>query len=94
MKLIAETLETVDGVETEQFAPPLHYHVPHLRVRWDESAVRISPTEVEKRLREGSPSIELRFSPPEVLELGVWMLRPGEAEIVAARILEILKAAA
>lgn len=94
VKLIADTLGIVEGVQTEMFAPPLHYHVPHLRVRWDASVVKISPPEVVERLEQGSPAIELRFSPPNALELGVWMLRPGEDRIVAERILEILKAAA
>jgi L-seryl-tRNA(Ser) seleniumtransferase len=74
------------------FAPPLHYHVPHLRLRWDEQTLQISPRDVIRQLREGKPSIEVRSSPPDAVELGVWMLRNDEAEIVARRLREILQA--
>ena len=91
---IAERVGAVAGVQTEMFSPPLHYHVPHLRIRWDEQAVPVKPAEAKQRLREGHPSIELRSSPNDRLELGVWMLRPGEEEIVANRIHTILNGTA
>jgi len=72
------------------FAPPLHYHVPHLRIQWDEGALGMTGADVKRQLRDGAPSIELRSSPGDRLELGVWMLKPGEAEIVAHRLGEIM----
>ena len=47
--------------------------------------------EAVKRLREGEPSIELRPGAKDGLEVAVWMLQPGEAQIVAKRIREVLK---
>ncbi len=91
---IGDEVSKVAGVTTEMFAPPLHYHVPHLRIRWDETAVKVRPREVRRQLREGEPSIELRSSPDDCLELGVWMLQPGEERIVANRIRELLEATA
>jgi len=88
--LIAAEVSKIPSVRTEMFAPPLHYHVPHLRIQWDEGALGLAPNEVKRQLREGVPSIELRSSPGDRLELGVWMLKPGEAEIVAHRLGEIM----
>jgi L-seryl-tRNA(Ser) seleniumtransferase len=92
VKLIADKVSTIPSVRTEMFAPPLHYHVPHLRIQWDDAAVGLSPVEVKRQLREGEPSIELRSSPGDRLELGVWMLTEGEAEIVADRLVELMTA--
>lgn len=94
VNFIADSLSGIEGVATEMFAPPLHYHVPHLRIRWDESLVKIAPPAVIQRLREGEPSIEVRSSPKDAVELGVWLLRPGEETIVAERVREILQSAA
>ncbi|HZT33003.1 MAG TPA: aminotransferase class V-fold PLP-dependent enzyme [Bryobacteraceae bacterium] len=90
---IAGQLSGIPGVRAEMFVPEVTYRVPHLRVRWDESAVRLSPRDAIRRLREGEPSIEVRSSPPDCVELGVWMLQPGEERVVARRLGEILKSA-
>ncbi|HYM13748.1 MAG TPA: selenocysteine synthase, partial [Bryobacterales bacterium] len=94
VKQIAGAAGSVRGVTTERFVPEITYSVPHLRIRWDEAAVKITPREAVRRLREGEPSIELRSSPPDCLEVGVWMLQPGEAPVVARRIREVLQGAA
>ena len=48
---------------------------------------------VPMQLREGTPSIELVPNDPKPgqgVEIASWMLQPGEAEIVAGRIEEVL----
>jgi hypothetical protein len=46
-----------------------------------------------KLQREGKPSIEANPSTNDrELVIGVWMMQPGEAQIVAKRVREILKA--
>lgn len=90
VNLIATEVSKIPGVRTEMFAPPLHYHVPHLRIQWDEGALGLDPAAAKQQLRDGVPSIELRSSPGDRLELGVWMLKEGQAEIVAARLSEIM----
>lgn len=94
VKLIAEGVGSIKGVTTEMFVPEITYAVPHLRIRWDQATVKITPAEVVRRLREGEPSIELRSSPKDVIEVGVWMLQPGQAQIVTRRIREVLNSAA
>ena len=66
--------------------------MPHLRITWDESAVKLTAREVTRKLVEGDPSIELRPGAKKGIE-AVWMPQPGEAQIVARRIREVLKGA-
>jgi hypothetical protein len=47
-----------------------------------------------KRLREGTPSIEAcPATNDNELVFTVWMMQPGEAEIVARRVRSVLKGA-
>ena len=94
VKLIADSLAPLKAVKTEMFVPDITYRVPHLRISWDEVAVKIAPPELVRRLREGEPSIEVRSSPKDCVEVGVWLLQPGEAQTVGRRIREILQGAA
>lgn len=94
VKLIADSLAPLKAVKAERFVPDITYRVPHLRISWDETAVKIAPPELIRQLSEGEPSIEVRSSPRDCVEIGVWLLQPGEAQIVARRIREILKSAA
>jgi L-seryl-tRNA(Ser) seleniumtransferase len=76
-----------------------------LLIRYDQQRVRISPKEVAKQLRAGSPSIELNPAtgttqasagiPKDAnkIVVGVWMLEPGEEAIVARRLREVLTGA-
>jgi L-seryl-tRNA(Ser) seleniumtransferase len=91
---IAEAATKVKSVQFEVQVPEIANHVPHLWLRWDPAVVRISPLDVKKRLQEGEPSIEANPSTSkEALVIGVWMMQPGDAEIVARRIQQILKSA-
>ena len=74
--------------------PEIANHTPHLKMTWDQAKIKISPLEVKKILLETEPSIEVTPSTSkEELVVTVWMLKPGEAEVVARRIGEVLKAA-
>jgi D-glucosaminate-6-phosphate ammonia-lyase len=88
---IRNSVSSIKGVESEMFVPEIHYRVPHVRIRWDQGAIPLTVPETIRRLRAGEPSIEVRPNTSEGLEIGVWMLEPGEAEIVAGRVREILK---
>jgi L-seryl-tRNA(Ser) seleniumtransferase len=66
--------------------------------------LKISAKDVQENLRNGNPSIELNPatggdtsgllkglpSGPNVIVIGVWMMEPGEAEIVARRLRQVL----
>jgi L-seryl-tRNA(Ser) seleniumtransferase len=93
VKQVADGIASVSSVHTEQFVPEIANSVPHLRITWDTEKIKLTPREVVQRLREGEPSIEVRPGSRDALEIAVWMLQPGEAQIVAKRIREILKSA-
>ena len=93
VKVIADSVGPIQGVKTESFVPEIANAVPHLRISWAPGSVKVTPREAVKRLREGDPSIELRPGAKDALEVAVWMLQPGEAQIVAKRIREVLKSA-
>jgi len=99
---IAAALKDIPTLTSEIFIPPIANNVPHLLIRYDTRRVGISPKEVVKQLRAGTPSIELNPAtgsteasagiPKDAnkIVVGVWMLEPGEDVIVARRLREVL----
>ena len=99
---ITGALKDIPTLKAETFVPPVANHVPHLLMRYDQQRVKISPREVAKQMREGTPSIELNPAtgstegsagiPKDAnkIVVGVWMLEPGEDLIVAERLRDIL----
>jgi uncharacterized pyridoxal phosphate-dependent enzyme len=85
---IRAAVTAVPGVTAEVFVPEVANHVPHIRVSWDAAALGMTPSEVSRQLREGTPSIGVR--PGNELVVGVWMMRDGEAAVVAQRLREVL----
>ena len=71
--------------------PDIANHVPSLRIRWDQSKVKMTPNEVRDALRNGHPSIET-MGGSESVDITTWMMNPGEERIVARRLAEILGA--
>ena len=81
VKLMADSVTGIPSVTTETWVPDIANHVPHLKVRWDQSKVKLTPNQVMKMLREGQPSIEASpATDKDNLVLAVWMLEKGEAE--------------
>jgi L-seryl-tRNA(Ser) seleniumtransferase len=103
---ITATLKDIPTLKSETFVPPIANHVPHLLMRYDQARVKISPREVAKQMREGTPSIEVNPatgstegsagipSDPNKIVVGVWMLEPGEDLVVGRRLRDILTTAA
>jgi L-seryl-tRNA(Ser) seleniumtransferase len=95
IKVITDSIAALSSVTHEVNTPEIANHVPHLHIRWDQSKIKVSPLDVKKQLLDGEPSIEANpGTTKDELVFGVWMLQPGEAQIVARRVREILKAAA
>ena len=86
---IRKSVTAVPGVEAEIFVPEVANHVPHVRITWDPARVGVDPEEVVRLLRDGQPSIRVR--PGREIVVGVWMMRPGEDQIVARRLREALE---
>ena len=91
--VIEDALQGLTTVRTERFVPPIANHVPHLVVYWDENAIKITRDEVTTKLTEGKPPIRLgrvRGTGDQGLLISVFMLKPGEVEIVARQLAAVL----
>jgi len=92
--LIRKAASKLKSVASEIVVPPIANNVPHLKLKWDPAVIKLTPREAMTRLREGAPSIEASpMTDREWLAFGVWMMKPGDAEVVARRTVEVLKAA-
>lgn len=92
--LIDTTVKRVKGVKTEMIVPPVANHTPSLKIVWDPSLTKLTSEELGKRLRAGSPSIEVvSWEDKDAVKVTVFMLKAGEDEIVAKRIREELEKA-
>jgi L-seryl-tRNA(Ser) seleniumtransferase len=104
--LIAGQLNNIPTVQTQIFIPEVAAnHVPHLLITYDQSRVQITGSDVMQKMRAGKPRIELNPSTggapasaglpggPNTIVVGVWMLQPGEDQIVARRLWEVLEEA-
>jgi len=80
----------VPGIMAEIFVPEVANHVPHVRISWDAGAKGLTAADAVTALRAGEPSIGTR-SEGNAVVVGVWMMRPGEAKIVARRLREVLE---
>jgi D-glucosaminate-6-phosphate ammonia-lyase len=91
IRTITDSIRDLPSIQTETFVPPIANHVPHLRIRWDQNAIKMSPPEVMKRLREGDPSIEVNpGTDKDALIIAPWMLQQGEAQVVARHLRAVL----
>jgi len=94
VSVIDGAVKKVKGVKTQVDIPLVANHNPSLKVTWDPANTTITGDELGKRLREGSPSIEVvSWEAKDSIRLTVFMLKSGEEDIVARRIKEELEKA-
>jgi L-seryl-tRNA(Ser) seleniumtransferase len=107
---IAAELKSVPTLEHAITIPEVANHVPHLVLSYDRQRIGLTSREVAAKLRSGTPAIELnpatedaahltfvggtRDPNRETIVVGVWMLQPGEEQIVAERLREVLTGSA
>jgi uncharacterized pyridoxal phosphate-dependent enzyme len=92
LQLVSREITKIPGVRTEFFTPDIANHVPHMRITWDETKVKITPQEVSKTLRSFKPSIVIGGGEGHPgLGMNSFMLQPGEAEIIAQQLARVLK---
>ncbi len=71
--------EESKGVKTEVIVPPVANHTPSLKITWDPNVTKLTSEELGKRLREGSPSIEVvSWEEKDSIKVTVFMLKTGE----------------
>jgi L-seryl-tRNA(Ser) seleniumtransferase len=95
--VIEAAVKAVPTVACERIVPEIANHVPHLQVSWDEAKVKLTREAATRALAGGDPSIRIgRVSGTgdKGILFAVHTLQEGEAEVVAARLAEILKKAA
>jgi L-seryl-tRNA(Ser) seleniumtransferase len=91
VKIVADSVSGLPTVTTETWVPELANQVPHLRIQWDQTEIKLTPPEVMTRLREGTPSIEAcPATDKKSLVIGVWMMQPGDAQVVGRRLRSVL----
>ena len=88
-RTIGDAIKSLPSVVLEPFIPEIANQVPHLRVRWDEPKLKVTYAEAVRRLREGNPAIEV-LGGRDSIAYNMFMLQPGEAEVVARRTREVL----
>ena len=89
---IRTALNGVSGVKTERHVPVIANEVPHVIVRWDESARGLSAMQVTERLLTGDPPIHVQRPDKGELLISVWMMRGDEYKVVGRRLREALSA--
>jgi L-seryl-tRNA(Ser) seleniumtransferase len=82
-------LSKIRGLNAERYLPPIANHVPHLRLTWEKDAFALDASEVVRRLMEGNPPIAISRRGDRLLHVSVWMMRPGEHQIVTRRLEEV-----
>ena len=92
-KHIGSQLESLPTVTTETYVDPGPANAfPSLHVKWEQSKIKISPKEVVKALKSGTPSIVANGN-DEHLTVGVVLLRPDQVDVVSGRVKSILQQA-
>jgi len=91
---IEGAVKAIPGVTTEVNVPPLGNHTPTLNIKWDGAKLKITDKELRETLRNSNPSIEVGGGPPNSINVTVFMMKPGQEKIVAAKLKEVLSKAA
>jgi len=93
VQYMIKTLSKIPGLTADRLVPPIANHVPHLTLTWSDQAVKFTAADVARHLLEGEPSIAISVRGDRLLHVSVWMMRPGEHQIVTKRIKEVFTAA-
>jgi L-seryl-tRNA(Ser) seleniumtransferase len=89
--VVAKALQKVAGVQTETFVPPIANHTPALRISWDSATVKLTTKDLQEKLRQGTPSMEVVAGETKnAISITVFMLKQGQEKTVAKRIAEEL----
>jgi uncharacterized pyridoxal phosphate-dependent enzyme len=92
LEKISAEISKVPSVSTSYFVPDVANHVPHMRITWDHTRIALTPDEASKLLRHSTPAIAISSGEGEPgLAMNSFMLKPGEREIVAAKIAQVLR---
>jgi L-seryl-tRNA(Ser) seleniumtransferase len=88
--VIENAVKGVNGVSTKIFVPPLGNITPTLEVSWDTNVIKMNTKDLQEKLRNGNPSIEVMGRGDNAINITVWVMRPGQEKIVAKKLKEVL----
>lgn len=92
--VIEKAVAGVALVECARVTPEIANHYPHLQIAWDEKKLKLTRAAVTKALAAGDPSVRIgRVSGTgdKGILFAVHTLQAGEAELIAKRLVEVLK---
>jgi uncharacterized pyridoxal phosphate-dependent enzyme len=90
--MIENAVKPVNGVTTRVFVPALGNITPTLEITWDTSVIKMSAKDLQEKLRNGNPSIEVISQTENSINITVWVMKPGQDKIVAKKLKEVLVA--
>jgi L-seryl-tRNA(Ser) seleniumtransferase len=88
---LSRVLSKFTGISVTRHVPVIANEVPHAWMEWDENARKITSQQVYEALRDGDPPIHVQRPGAGKLLISVWMMRPGEHQIVGRRLEEIFR---
>jgi uncharacterized pyridoxal phosphate-dependent enzyme len=93
LEYVSSQITKIPTVATSYPPMEIANHVPHMRIKWDQMKIPVTPHEVGKALRAGTPSIVLSTGEHgEALSMNSFMLQPGEEKIIATELVKFFKA--
>jgi L-seryl-tRNA(Ser) seleniumtransferase len=85
-KTVMDRLAGVGKVSAGLHVPEIANNVPHVEVRWSEADAGLTSQQAVEKLQAGSPPIWVSRTGEGELRMSMWMLRDGEAEVLAERV--------
>jgi len=86
---IENAVKNIKSVKTRIFVPEVANSTPNLEISWDPAILPVTGKQIQERLSQGEPGIELNAGKNNI-SLVTFIMVPGEEKIVAARIKEEL----
>lgn len=90
--VIENAVKSINGVTTKVFVPQLGNITPTLEVSWDNTVIRMTTKDLQDKLRNGNPSIEVMGRGDNAITITVWVMKTGQEKIVAKKLKEALSA--
>jgi L-seryl-tRNA(Ser) seleniumtransferase len=90
---IENAIRNINGIGTEVKVPTLGNVTPTLHVTWDDAKIKLTTKELQEKLRNGDPSIEIVGNEEAHISITSWVMKSGEEKKVAKRLKEVLSAA-
>lgn len=88
--VIGNAAKKINGITTQITVPPIANHTPALQISWDTNLIQSTGKEIQEKLRNGNPSIEVMSNTANSINITVFMLKTGQEKIVARRVSEEL----